>query len=126
MYFSLLLFFQDIICQKNTVSRQSIFYSLCFSHIIHPLLTHRTYYEVQRICFFLQHAGSTVSNALCFSSQCSKGFLSRTPLWLRSRDECLDQCKISSLPLSRCVCTDDSCLMKYSRCMCCLKRHKHF
>lgn len=58
-------------------TKQSFSPCLCLSHITHPLLTHHTYYVVQRICFFFfkQTAADTWSNTLCFSTGCYKGFI---------------------------------------------------
>lgn len=59
MHFSL-LFLQEIICQKNTVSTKIFFHT--FAH-------NRTYYTVQRKCLFKNCAASSASCTLCFSSQ---------------------------------------------------------
>lgn len=53
MHFSL-LFLQEIICQKNTVSTKKAFHT--FAH-------NRTYYTVQRICLLTNCAGSSAPYA---------------------------------------------------------------
>lgn len=84
-----LLIFQEIICQKNTVSTQSnLFISpcLCLSHIAHPLLTHTLLCGAKNMLFL--RAKCTVSNTLCFSSCYYEGFLFCGPLLFCSCDKC--------------------------------------
>lgn len=121
-----LLVFQEIICQKNTVSTQSnLFFPLAFA--FHTLLTHCSHIMCCKENAFLQRAGCTVSNTLCFSPRCYKG------LCCRSCDECSvsQKCemKASFLPLSRrFFSSDDSCFTSQSDCRAtiCIKRHKQF